>query len=80
MILEVTFYNASKGHGFLRCIEPGKPRFDCFVHTSCIAGQINLQAGDLVTADVIPSKSRPGRLDAVNVVLRKRDDVAKAGI
>jgi len=33
-----------------------------------------------VTADFVARLMRPGRMDAVNIVLRKRDDIAKAGI
>jgi len=78
MTFEVTYYSPSKGYGFMQCVEPGAPRISCFVHVRNIKDRINLQAGDLVTADTTPSKDRPGRQDAINVVLRKRDEVAKA--
>jgi cold shock CspA family protein len=78
MTFEVTYYSPSKGYGFLQCVEPGASRVSCFVHHRNIAYQTNLQVGDIVTADVVPSKDRPGRQDAVNVVVRKRDEVAKA--
>ena len=77
MVLECTYYNASKGQGFLRCVESGQSRLDCFVHVSNIKDQINLRPGDIVTGDVIKSTRCPGRLDATNVVLRKRDEVAQ---
>jgi cold shock CspA family protein len=79
MNFEVTYYNASKGHGFLQCIEPGAPRVVCFVHNKNVKDRLNLQSGDIVTADVAYSKEKPGRQDAINVVLRKRDEIAKAG-
>jgi cold shock CspA family protein len=78
MLCEVTFYNPSKGYGFLHCIEVGAPRVDCFVYVRSIKDAVNLQVGDIVTADIIPSQTRPGRKDAVNVVLRRRDETAKA--
>jgi cold shock CspA family protein len=78
MLCEVTFYNPSKGYGFLHCVESGAPRVDCFVYVRNIKDKINLETGDLVTADIVPSKERPGRMDAINVALRRRDEVAKA--
>ena len=78
MTFEVTFYSPSKGHGFLLCIEPGASRVSCFVRACHIQNQVNLQIGDIVTGDVVPSKEKPGRQDAINVVLRKRDSIAEA--
>jgi hypothetical protein len=77
MMCEVVYWSTEKAFGFLRCVEPGLPRVDLFAFIREVKDRINLQVGDLVSADVIPSKYRPGRQDAVNIVLRKRDDVAK---
>jgi cold shock CspA family protein len=77
MICEVTFWNSEKAYGFLHCVEPGKPRIDAFGFIRNVKDKINLQKGDVVTADFVPSPMRPGRMDALNIVLRKRDETAK---
>jgi hypothetical protein len=80
MICEVTFWSIERGYGYLKCVEPGKPCDEAFGFIRNVVDKLNLQKGDLVTADFVASLMRPGRMDAVNIVLRKRDDIAKAGI
>jgi hypothetical protein len=77
MIFEVVHWNTDKAYGFLRCIEPGQPRTDCFAYIRHVKDHINLQIRDIVTADIRPSDEKPGRQDAINIVLKKRDEVAK---
>jgi cold shock CspA family protein len=78
MLCEVTYYNTTKGYGSVRIIEPGQPCIDCFFYIHSVRDRINPQVGDLVTCDIISSVDRPGRKDARNIVIRKRDEVAKA--
>ena len=77
MLCIVSSWSIERAYGTLRCVEPGKPCTEAFAFIRDVKDKINLQKGDLVTADFIPSTMRPGRTDARNIVLRKRDEVAQ---
>jgi hypothetical protein len=80
MVGEVVYSNLKKQFGYIKLFEDKHPRSEYFFYSKDIKHGFPLQVGDLVTCDVGPSAFAPGRQDATNIVLRKRDEIAKAGI
>lgn len=73
---EVVSYDPKKSFGFLQ--ELGEHRPQQFFHVSSVEGRIRLQVGDIVTFSIAPSDLKPGKTRAINVRLRKRDEVPGA--
>lgn len=68
---EIEHYNSKKGFGFLR--QTSGARIECFFHINLVAGKAVLQIGDLVVFQINPNPYKPGRLEATNIRLVKRD-------
>jgi cold shock CspA family protein len=69
---EVVFYVKAKGWGFIRKLGTD-PESDYFFHVKSVQNRIGLLIGDLVSFEAIDSPIKPGRQDAVDVRLLKRD-------
>ena len=72
----VNFWNKTKAFGFCETIEDRPSQ--AFVHITCVEGRRHLLKGDLITCTIVPSKNKPGKSDAIDVRLVKRDEVSTA--
>ena len=78
MVGEVVFFNQDRGWGFIRPIEKSPRSADYFFHISAVKNRIALVVGDIVICEIVSSKDKPGREDAVSVRLVKREAVPAA--
>jgi len=70
---EVTKYHRDRSYGFIQ--ETREHGTEQFFHINDVEGRIILRVGDLVTFEIVTSKTRPDRTCAVNVRLDKRDEL-----
>jgi cold shock CspA family protein len=70
----VISYHSKNGYGFIRPIGAVHVP-DLFFHASSVVDRICLQPDDLVSFNTRPSKNKPGRFDAIDIIL-KRDEVS----
>jgi cold shock CspA family protein len=75
---EVTKYHRDRSYGFIQ--ETREHGTEQFFHINDVEGRIILRVGDLVTFEIVPSKTRPDRTCAVNVRLDKRDELPAADV
>ena len=73
---EVIFYDSRKAFGFIR--ELADNGCEQFFHLNSVQGRIKLNAGDIATFEVSKSLVKPGRTEATNITLVKRDSPAAA--
>jgi cold shock CspA family protein len=71
---QVVTYNSDKGWGFIRHLEQKIHTSDFFFYVGAVDNRISLVEGDIVTFATTPSKKKPGRQDAIDIRLHKRDE------
>ena len=69
----VVSFNSVKAWGFIREVDVRSA--DVFFHVNSVENRISLRIGDAVVFDVIPSKAKPDKQEAVNIRLVKREAV-----
>ena len=65
----VVSFNSVKAWGFIREFDTRSA--DVFFHVNSVENRISLRIGDTVLFDVIPSKTKPDKPEAVNIRLMK---------
>jgi cold shock CspA family protein len=74
----VVSFNSVKAWGFIREFDVRSA--DVFFHVNSVENRISLRIGDTVLFDVISSTTKPDKQEAVNIRLRKRDEVPAASV